>query len=431
LTLGALLTLSVLEGAWADDLSWLSWSSLTSFLPGETTGIFPKLPENWSDLPVQLHISETVGYNSNITGAQTNNQSSLSSVFKPIGSLESISSYGFSFKNEVGAQQFFADGTWGMYRYARAPNFNSQTNAADIGDNFSYGSKCTGNVRLSEATSPSEPTQQLAVNTINSMRTVSGTENLQCIANGRFSTIFNSGITSSTNSAALDKLNDYRSAFIAAGINYTASDTDSLQILATLTGTDYNTGAQQRSSVTGLLNKLTTDQVMATYTKNVGQFSLSAQVGVLGVVDNEFFSFRYPRTILPQYSLNARWSVSPKLQAYVLASRLASAPTTIISNLQLTETAGAGVTYQWTPKISIGANLQISYNTAAGTPSTTTALFGQLGASQKTYSAGANVAYAITPFLAANLSYQYYRSLQANVQTDTSVILLALNFNPI
>ena len=95
------------------------------------------------------------------------------------------------------------------------------------------------------------------------------------------------------------------------------------------------------------------------------------------------------------------------------------------------ETAGAGVTYQWTPKISIGANLQISYNTAAGTPSTTTASFGQLGASQKTYSAGANVAYAITPFLAANLSYQYYRSLQANVQTDTSVILLALNFNPI
>ncbi|HXZ15497.1 MAG TPA: hypothetical protein VEH77_05935, partial [Roseiarcus sp.] len=209
------------------------------------------------------------------------------------------------------------------------------------------------------------------------------------------------------------------------------SDTNSLEILATSTGTDY-TNTQQRSTITGLISKLTTDQVMATYTKNFSpSFSLTAQVGVLGVVDNEFFSFRYPSTILPQYSFRAQWTVSPKLQAYVLASRLASAPTSIISNLQLTETAGAGVTYQWTPKISIGANLQISYNTAAGTPSTTTALFGQFAASTKSYSASAGVGYAITPFLAASLSYQYYRSLQASTQTDTSVILLALNFNPI
>ena len=60
----------------------------------------------------------------------------------------------------------------------------------------------------------------------------------------------------------------------------------------------------------------------------------------------------------------------------------------------------------------------------------TTAVFGQFSASQRVYSASVRVGYAITPFLAGSLSYQYYRSLQLNAQTDTSVILLALNFNP-
>ena len=40
------------------------------------------------------------------------------------------------------------------------------------------------------------------------------------------------------------------------------------------------------------------------------------------------------------------------------------------------------------------------------------------------------MAYTITPFLAANLSYQYTKTAYSNFTTNDSLILLALNFNP-
>ena len=49
---------------------------------------------------------------------------------------------------------------------------------------------------------------------------------------------------------------------------------------------------------------------------------------------------------------------------------------------------------------------------------------------QHSYGANAKMAYAITPFLAANLSYQYTKTVHANLTTNDSLILLALNFNP-
>ena len=427
LTLGAIVTLAGLSASRADELSLYDWPSQWSFLSA-TTEIFPRGPENWSDLPLQLHISEETGYNSNIANTPTG--SGEGAAFgSPIGTLETISTYGASFKREIEGQQLFADGSWGMYRYFNHASFNSAHSSVDIGDIFTYGSKCSGTIKASETSSPSIPGQQIGVNVINTVTTTGVTENAKCVITGNYAGIFNSGTIKSANSSLLDRVNDNQSAFIAAGMTYTVSETNSLQVLATITGTNYS-DRQLLINQSGMFNNLTTDQLMATYTKNFGPtISLNAQLGVLGF-SNTSWNLGIPHTILPQYAFTAQWNVTPKLALNAAASRLASAPTSIVSNLQITESASAGGTYAFTPKLSFSANVQTSYATGANSLAVNNSLLNTFTAASRSYGANAGMAYTITPFLAANLSYQFTKTVQANLTTDDSLILLALNFNP-
>ena len=124
-------------------------------------GVFSRVPENWSDLPVQLKLQESAGYNSNVFSIRTNATALLG---RPIGSLVSISNLGASTKGYWEGQQFFADASIGLYRYFAADSLNSLTRSFDIGDNWTYGSKCSGQLIASEQTSPSQPGQQVGFN---------------------------------------------------------------------------------------------------------------------------------------------------------------------------------------------------------------------------------------------------------------------------
>ena len=423
LTLGATVTLASLSGSRADDLPVFGWPAAPA-----VTEIFPRLPENWNDLPLQFHITQQAGYNSNITNTPTG-RGAFSLFGGPVAAMQSISTYGVSFKNEIGAQQFFGDASWGMYRYLNNAYYNSAHSSVDLGDNFTYGSKCNGTLRLSESSSPALPGQQISYSQVNTVTNLSANESLKCIINGEYSGTFNSGVSSSANSAYLDKSNNFQSVFVAAGINYSVSETNSFQILATVTGMDY-TDRGVVLNATGLSRKLTTDQVMATYTKNFGpNLSLNAQLGVVGVTD-AYFEPGIPRTILPQYSLSLQWAVTPKLALTVAASRLAAAPTSVLSNLQVTESASTGFTYHLTPKIGVSANLRTSYGSSVATPIVTQGIYGAYASNQKTYGGSAGLSYTITPFLAASLTYQLTKSVQSTLTSTDSLVLLAVNFNP-
>ncbi len=98
----------------ADDLYASDAPSAMTIAPA-MYGVFSRVPENWSDLPVQFKFSESVGYNSNIFN--TPYQRRGPGFGRPIGSLISISNFGASTKAYWEGQQFFADGSIGMYRY--------------------------------------------------------------------------------------------------------------------------------------------------------------------------------------------------------------------------------------------------------------------------------------------------------------------------
>ena len=238
LTLGGILLLGGASAVHADGLFASDSPSAMTLAPA-MYGVFSQVPENWSDLPVQLKFQERVGYNSNILNTPLTRTGGVTGFGQPLGSLVSISNFSASTKAYWEGQQFFVDGSLGMYRYFSDTLLNSLSNSFDVGDNWTYGSKCSGTLKASERTSPSEPGQQVGFNVFNKSTTISFNETAKCLATGNYAFVLNSGMTSSTNSATVDKLNDYRSVFIAAGINYTVSETNSLQLLATVTGTDY------------------------------------------------------------------------------------------------------------------------------------------------------------------------------------------------
>ncbi len=436
MTLGAALTLGGVSAVQADDLVLPDVTPLTTSAPS-LYGVLSSLPENWSDLPLQFKVSESAGYNSNILGTPVGSGANSLLFGRPIGTLESISSYGASTKAYWGGQQFFADGSLGMYRYFADGALNTLTNTLDAGVNWTYGSKCSGKLIASEGTSPAVPGFQVGFNELNVVTTESFNETGTCLISGEYGLVVNSGATTSTNSAAIDKINDSESEFIAAGISYTVSQTNSLQLLATVTGTNYTARqglTPQEFSTSGLLNNITEDQINLTYTKNLSpNLALTASAGLVGV-RNGSFTLEPASGFQPIYSFAATWAATPKLSLQASVSKTVSPPISLIANLQVTESANLGLSYSLTPKVLLAAGVQASRSTggfgALPTPSMVSPVFQPFTANEDYYSANASINYAITPFATANLSYTYSKSVQANLITPTNVVLLALTFSP-
>ena len=315
-----------------------------------------------------------------------------------------------------------------MYRYLDHANLNSEHHNLDAGVNWTYTSRCSGRLVVSNSAVPSEPTQQVAVNSVNTVTTVMFSETGKCAITGNYSAIFNSGFGSSRNSAALDSLNNFNDVYVSGGLSYTVAETNTLELLATITGTDY-TDRPLSVTTLGLARNITEDQVNLSYTKIFNpKFSMIASIGAVGIQDGSF-SFAVPRSIEPQYSLSFTWAATPKINVRGSVGRIVSVPTQTIANVQVTENATLLVSYQLTPKVSLSANVSAArLNSNSNTTPIATAL-GSVS-SEKTYSVGAGLTYDITPFLRSTLTYQYYRDVTPTAVTPTNLVLLGLNFNP-
>jgi hypothetical protein len=425
LTLGVVLMLGGVSGVQGQDFSGFGAATAPSFV-----GVLPNLPQNWSDLPVQFKVSEEVGYNSNLLNTPTQASAVAGNLFvgvHPIAAFESISDYGASTKWYIGGDQFFADGSVGFSRYLNNANLNTIQNSVDMGVNWIYGSKCTGELIASEQTAESLPSQQVSVNAINNLTTVAFKETAKCDVTGNYAAIFNFGTTNSSNSAPADQFNNSNSVFVAAGMTYTVSDTNSLQLLYTITGTNYTDRTITLNNL-GLFNKLTEDEVNLTYNKQFDpNLSVSTSVGLVGTRDAGF-NLSLPTGFVPQYSLSGTWSATPKLSLTASLAHTVAPPTSIIANLQVSESARLGATYQFTPKVTIAASVNVGNNSSGFTTTSVNAL----AQSQKetVYGAEAKVTYAMTPFVEASLSYQFTKTVQAGFTTPTSVSLLSVKYAP-
>ena len=147
-----------------------------------------------------------------------------------------------------------------MYRYLGHANLNTQHHNLDAGVNWTYTSRCSGRLVVSDTATPSEPTQQVAFNAVNTVTTVMFSQTGKCAITSDYSVIFNSGFGSSKNSAAADRLNNFNDLYVSGGFSYSVAETNTLELLATVTGTDY-TDRPLSVTALGLSRNITEDQV--------------------------------------------------------------------------------------------------------------------------------------------------------------------------
>ena len=419
-TLAVVLTLGAVSGGRGQELS----SSVTPANGSLDGFVLPSVPENWADLPFKLTASQNVSYNSNI-GAFPIGVAPKGAI---LGDFTSTSNFGFQTTANVSGQQLFLDATFGVIRYLHDVQFNSTVYSLNAGVDWKVTSRCSGALAVSLSKSPAQLTEQVGTG-INYTTTDAVNETGKCgIANG-YSLLFNSGLTTTTNSNPIDALLNARTALIAAGVEYAKGDS-SLTALASLSDANYSgrTGVQQAAF--GLVSQTDFHSFTLNYTRQINpNFSVSGLIGLVGVTSG--FSLGLPKTLLPIYTISTTWTPMPKLSLNASASRTIAPPTTVIANAQQSYSAQTSLTYQLTPKIALSAGGSVAYSTSSFTSSTAvTGLSPFFFGSQNTYSLSTGLNYSMTPFLSAALSASYSEQVANHFITPQDIVTVSLNYRP-
>jgi hypothetical protein len=387
----------------------------------------PALPDewNWSDLPVRLSASESVSYNSNILSLPIG-MSATNGL--PQGDFTSTSSYGLSTKANWYGQQFFFDGTFGVIRYLHETGFDSNVYSFSPGVNWTLTSRCTGTLVGLFTKSPSTITEIVGTG-INYATETSLNETGKCAISNGYSVVFNSSASRTNNSNPLDALNNANVEMISAGIEYAKGNGD-LTLLATKSDTNYASRGAALNAL-GLANTVVFHNFNLSYTRQINaNLSVIGQLGLVGVTNA--FTLGLPKTLLPTYSLEASWAITPKVSLAASATRTVAAPTTLIGNAEVSYYTDLSLTYQATPKVTFSATGSAGYSSVAFTPAaagTMTALVPFLTTTNY-YGLTAGVRYAMTPFISAALSASYTERVSEHVITPQDLITVSLNYRP-
>jgi hypothetical protein len=418
LTLAVVLTLGAVTGGRGQELS----GSVTPANGPLTGGLaLPSVPQNWADLPFKLTASETVSYNSNINSFPVD----VAPRGTIVGDFTDTTNFGFSTGANVGNQRLFLDTTFGVIRYLRQANFNSTIYSLNGGVDWNVTSRCSGALTASLSKSPAQLTEQVGTG-INYTTTNAFNETGKCAVSNGYSLVFNSGITTLTNSNAQNALNDSRTALLAAGIEY-AKGANTITALASISDQNF-TGRKNAANAVGLATETDFHSFTLAYEREIDpNLTVNGTIGLVGVTSG--FTLALPKTLLPIYTLGARWSLTPKLTLNVSASRSIAPPTTIIANEQQSYNAGGSLVYQMTPKVSLTAGGSIDYSTGTFT-SATPSISPFFVTSQKTYNLSTGLFYTMTPFLSAGLNASYSERVVNHSITPQDIVTVSLNYRP-
>ncbi len=421
MTLALVLTLGAVTGGRGQELS----GSVTP-ANGPLFDEFPlpSVPQNWADLPFKLTASQTESYNSNVSSFPIG----VAPKGAVVGDFTSTSNFGFSTKANVYNQQVFLDANFGVIRYLKDVGFNSTIYSLNAGVDWNVTSRCSGALVASLSKSPAQLTEQVGTG-VNYTTTNALNETGKCAVSNGYSLLFNSGITTLTNSNAVNALNNARTALIAAGIEY-AKGASTVTALASISDANYSgrTGAQQAAF--GLANQTDFHSFTLNYTRQINpNLSVTGLVGLVGVTSG--FGLGLPKTLLPIYTLSSNWALTPRLSLNASASRSIAPPTTVIANAQQTYIAQMSLAYQLTPKMALSAGGTASYSISSFTsglaqPGLSPFLF----SSQKTYTLNAGLTYTMTPFLSAALNASYNELVSDHFITPQDIVTVSLNYRP-
>jgi hypothetical protein len=417
-TLAVVLTLGAVTGGRGQELS----SSVTPAGGSSDGFVLPSVPGNWADLPFRLTASQTISYDSNIT--------SFPVGFAPkgavLGDFTSTTNFGVSTRANVSSQQLFLDATFGEIHYLHEAEFNSTIYSLNAGVDWTVTSRCSGNLTASLSKSPGQLTEQVGTG-VNFTTTTALNETGKCAVSNGYSLLFNTGLTTTTNSNATNALNNARTELISAGVEY-AKGYSTLTALASISDQNFSDRAAA-TTVAGLANEVDFHSFTLNYTRQIDpNLSVTGQIGLVGVTTG--FSLGLPKTLLPIYTVGATWTLTPKLNLNASASRSITPPTTVIANAQQSYGANINLIYQLTPKVALSAGGSVSYSTTSFTSTAIAGLSPFLFSSQNTYGLNTGLSYSMTPFLSAALSASYTERVASHTITPEDIVTVSLNYRP-
>jgi hypothetical protein len=414
LTLGVVLTLGAVTGSRGQELSG-------SVTPASGGVVLPAVPENWADLPFRLTASQVVSYNSNISSFPIG----VAPVGAVVGDFNSTTNFGFSTRANIENQHLFLDATFGVIRYLHDVAFNSTVYSLNAGVDWNVTSRCSGTLGVALSKSPGQLTEQVGTG-VNYTTTTAFNETGKCAVSNGYSFLFNSGLSTLTNSNAQNALNDSRNSLIAAGIEY-AKGASTITALASISDQNF-TNRTAVGNLFGLATETDFHSFTLEYARQINpNLSVNGLIGLVGVTSG--FTLALPKTLLPIYTLGARWAFTPKLALNVSASRTISPPTTVIANAEQSYNASVGLTYQMTPKVAVTAGGSVGYSTGTFT-SATPNLSPFLVSTQNTYNLNTGVIYSMTPFLSAGLNASYSERVSNHSITPQDIVTVSLNYRP-
>jgi Putative beta-barrel porin 2 len=420
LTLGVVLTLGAVTGGRGQELS----SSLTPATGSLTDGLaLPAVPENWADLPFKLTASQTVSYNSNVSSFPVG----VAPVGTVVGDFTTTTNVGFSTRANVENQHLFLDATFGVIRYLHDVEFNSTIYSLNAGVDWNITSRCSGSLSTSLSKSPAQLTEQVGTG-VNYTTTNALNETGRCSISNGYSLLFNSGLTTTTNSDATNSLNDTRTALIAAGIEY-QKGASTVTALASISDQNF-TGRGAADVALGLATETDFHSFTLNYTRQINpDLSVSGLIGLVGVTSG--FSLGLPKTLLPIYTVSANWTLTPRLGLTASASKTIAPPTTVVANAEQSYNANINLTYQLTPKVTLSAGGSVGYSMSSFTSTTAEAEISPfLFSSQNTYNLNAGLIYSMTPFLSASLNATYSERVASHTITPQDLVTVSLNYRP-
>ena len=414
MTLGVVLTLGAVTGSRGQELSG-------SVTPASGGVVLPAVPENWADLPFRLTASQVVSYNSNISSFPIG----VAPVGAVVGDFNTTTNFGVSTRANIENQHLFLDATFGVIRYLHDVAFNSTVYSLNAGVDWNVTSRCSGTLGVALSKSPGQLTEQVGTG-VNYTTTTAFNETGKCAVSNGYSFLFNSGLSTLTNSNAQNALNDSRNSLIAAGIEY-AKGASTITALASISDQNF-TNRTAVGNLFGLATETDFHSFTLEYARQINpNLSVNGLIGLVGVTSG--FTLALPKTLLPIYTLGARWAFTPKLALNVSASRTISPPTTVIANAEQSYNASVGLTYQMTPKVAVTAGGSVGYSTGTFT-SVTPNLSPFLVSTQNTYNLNTGVIYSMTPFLSAGLNASYSERVSNHSITPQDIVTVSLNYRP-
>jgi hypothetical protein len=420
LTLGVVLTLGAVTGGRGQELSGSVTSGNGSLFDGF---VLPAVPENWADLPMKLTASQTLSYNSNINGIPIG----AHVPGEVLGDFTATSNFGFSTRANVYGQQVFFDATMGVIRYLHQVSFDSTVYSLNAGVDWTLTSRCSGEIAASVSKSPVQLTDLVGVG-VNYTTSTALNETGRCAVSNGYSLVFNSGLSTTTNTNPIDAVNDARTKLIAAGIEY-AKGESTLTALASISESDF-TGRTAAETALGLVDQTDFHSFTLNYARQIDpNLSVSMLVGLVGTTSG--FTLGLPKSLVPIFTLQGTWAFTPKLSLTASASRSVSPPTTVIANAESSLDATVTLAYQLTPKMTATAGGSVFYSN-----STFTSALAEAGVSpfftgtNKSYLLNAGLSYAMTPFLSAALNASYSERLGSGFVTTQDLVTVSLNYRP-